>query len=309
MVLSKSEIALFSGPFKQHIEKLLKLQSATPECVIWFLAGCLQLKSLLHLRQMSLFGMLSRLQQGDNPLANHARYVFSTAGSKSWFHQVQATFLQYSLPHPVTFLDNPRSQAVSKARVKSAVIEHWETKLRGQASLLTSLKYFKPSFMSLSKTHPIFSTCGSSKYEISKAIIQAQFLSGRARVETLTRHWDPTNREGFCSLCKNIEPALGSLEHILLSGGCPALADARLSMISFINSYLVPRPHLLHLFKDCWEVEEGMTMQFLLDCSVIPAVIKASQELDQDIMKDLFYITRTYVFTIYLKRRKLLETA
>ena len=91
--------------------------------------------------------------------------------------------------------------------------------------------------MSLSTTHPMFSTCESSPYEVSKAVVQARYLSGRARVEVLTKHWDLTNKEGFCLLCKDTNPVPGTLEHILLCGGCPALADARLSMISFFNSY------------------------------------------------------------------------
>ena len=144
--------------------------------------------------------------------------------------------------------------------------------------------------MSLSSTYPIFSTCGSSSYEVSKAIIQAKFLSGRPRVESLTRHWDLSNREGFCLLCKDTEPVLGTLEHLLLAGGCPALTEARLSMLNFFNSYLVPRPHLLHLFKECWNSNETLT---LLDCSVIPIVISTCQASQEGtILKDLFYITR-----------------
>ena len=309
MVLSQPEISLIAGPFKQHIEKLLKLHKATPECVVWFLAGCLPAEALLHLRQMSLFGMISRLHQGSNLLADHARHIFATAraSSKSWFLQIQNTFLQYSLPHPVTFLDNPPSKASFKSQVSSAVIEHWEQKLRGQASLLDSLKYFSPSFMSLSSTHPIFSTCGSSPYEVSKAVVQARYLSGRARVEALTKHWDTANKEGICPLCRDTDPVLGTLEHLLLSGGCPALAEARLSMLSFFNAYMVPRPYLLPLIKPCWSNDESLTMQFLLDCSIIPSIIRSSQESSEPVMKDLFYMTRTFVFKIYITRRRMLE--
>ena len=103
--------------------------------------------------------------------------------------------------------------------------------------------------MSLSATHPIFSTCGASPYEVSKASVQARYLSGRARVEALTRHWDCSNKEGFCLLCNDVSPALGTLEHLLLSGGCPALAEARLEMINFFEAYLVSRPYLFPVFK------------------------------------------------------------
>ena len=102
LVLSRSDVSLLSGPFKKHVERILKLHDLTPESVIWFLAGCLPLEGHLHLRQMSLFGMLSRLRDGGNPLAAHARYIFSLPKipPKSWFKQVCDTFEKYALPHP-----------------------------------------------------------------------------------------------------------------------------------------------------------------------------------------------------------------
>ena len=140
-------------------------------------AGCLPAQALLHLRQISLFGMITRLQDGDNILARHARHIFATAkpSSKSWFLQLQKIFLQYLLPHPITFLNTPPSKQSFKRLVKSAVIDHWEQKLREQAVFLqeASLKYFKPCYMSLSISHPLYSSCGSSPYQVSKAVLMS----------------------------------------------------------------------------------------------------------------------------------------
>ena len=309
MVLSTPELAIITGHFKKHMERLLKLHSATPECVIWFLSGCLPVQALLHLRQISLFGMITRLYDGNNVLASHARHVYATAkpSSKSWFLQLQNIFLQYSLPHPITFLDNPPTKHSFKRLSKSAVMDHWEQKLRAQADMLSSLTYFNPAFMSLSSTHPLYSSCGSSPYQVSKACVQACYLSGRARVEALSRHWDMDNKDGSCLLCKSVKPTLGNLEHFLLSGGCPALVEARLTMLSFFQAYMVSRPYLLPVLKACWDVDDTTTMQFLLDCSVLPIVIKFSQEAKNNIQEDLFYMTRSYIFKVHLTRRRLLE--
>ena len=140
---------------------------------------------------------------------------------------------------------------------------------------------------------------------MAKAAVQARYLSGRGRVEALTKHWDMANQEGICSLCKDVEPVVGTLEHILLSGGCPALAEARLTMLSFFQAYMVSRPYLLPLMQACWEKEEPLTMQLILDCSVIPLIIKTSQESSQPISKDIFYMMLTFVFKIYTTRRRL----
>ena len=311
LVISSQEVSLFNAHFKQHMERLLKLHQATPDPVVWFLAGSLPAEAVLHLRMFSLFGMLTRLYAGNNVLANHAREIFATAkpSSRSWFLEIRKISLKYLLPHPITFLDSPPTKESFKKLVKSAVIDFWEQKFRAEAAFLKegSLKYFDPSFMSLSRTHPLFTTCDSSPYEVKKAVIQARYLSGRARVESLTRHWDMSNKEGICPLCSIVSPTVGTIEHLLLSGGCPALVEARLSMLAFINAYLVPRPYLLPLFQALWQVEDSMTMQFLLDCSVIPRVIQMSQQSENPVMKDIFYITRTFVFKIYVTRRRLLE--
>ena len=134
----------------------------------------------------------------------------------------------------ITFLDNPPSKFAFKRLVKAAVLDHWEDKLCAQSEIMSSLEFFKPAFMSLSTTHPIFTTCGSSPYQVVRATIQARLLSGRARVESLTRHWDNTNKEGYCLLCKDLNPIVGTMDHMFLSGGCPDLEEARLSMLSFI---------------------------------------------------------------------------
>ena len=160
--------------------------------------------------------------------------------------------------------------------------------------------------MSLSSTHPLFSLCAGSPYETSKAVLQARYLSGRGRVESLTRHWDPSNEEGHCSLCLFLTPTLGTVEHVFLSGGCPALLDARLSMLSFMQAYMVSRPYLLPIMKACWGVNDSLTMQLLLDCSVIPEVSKASQETSHPVLQDLFYLTRTYISKLHHTRRRLL---
>ena len=192
--------------------------------------------------------------------------------------------------------------------MKSAVLSYWQEKLRAQAAVLSSLEFFKPAFMSLSQTHPIFTSCGNNPYEIKKSTIQAKFLSGRAKTESLTRHWDPSNKEGHCRLCLDYQPTLGTMQHLLLPGGCPALADARLSMLSFYNAYMVPRPYLLPVFQSCWNVNDNLTMQLLLDCSTIPMVISENQSTNYPIMSDIFYLTRTYCFKMFTTRRRLLET-
>ena len=161
-------------------------------------------------------------------------------------------------------------------------------------------KYFNPDFLSLTSSHPIFLTCGSSPYEVSKAVVQARFLSGRARVESLTKYWDMSNKDVVCLLGQSTNPLPGTIEHLLLAGGCPALVDARLSMISMFQAYMVPRAYLLSLFKELFGKNDNTMMQFLLDCSVLPSIIRLSQISEIPVLYDIFNLTRTYLFKLFV---------
>ena len=161
---------------------LLHLYPKTPHPVVYFLAGSLPGEALLHLRQLALLGMISRLS--NSLLHRIAINAFnSRVKSWSWFHQVRDLCLMYQLPHPLTFLTTPLTKAQHKALTKKHVVSYWEVKLNDDASLLHSLKYFKPEYMSLTKPHPLLTSPGASPYE---ARVQTLFLSGRYRTELLS---------------------------------------------------------------------------------------------------------------------------
>ena len=188
LVLSEKEITRLDQHYKVTSQNIQKLLSKTPRSVVFFLAGSLPLRALLHLRQLALFGMITRL--GGDRLNSHAIHVLKTAkySYKSWFWQIRDICLLYGLPHPLLLLDNPPTKHTFKQLIKSKVIDHWEIKLRDEAGTLKSLSNFHPQYMSLTKPHPLWSTVGSNPHEVTKAIQQARFLSGRYRTETLMSH-------------------------------------------------------------------------------------------------------------------------
>ena len=218
LALSGVEIATIDKHVKDTHQNIQKLHQKTPRSVVHFLGGNLPGTAAIHLRILSLFGMVARLS-GD-PLQTHAENVLkhSKSSSKSWFWLVRDICLMYGLPQPLMILKTPLTKEKFKKLVKSKVVDYWELRLRGESSLLSSLKYFKPEYMSLTKPHPLWSSAGSNPHEISKAIQQARFLSGRYRSMELTKHWSGTAKDGFClsSTCIN-QPE--TTEHILIHCG------------------------------------------------------------------------------------------
>ena len=98
LLLKKSEQAMISNHHCKTLAKLIGLLPSTPHPVIYFLAGSLPGEALIHLRQLSLLGMVSRLK--GSYIHSHAVNVFNQKVRKwSWFHQVCDICLMYQLPH------------------------------------------------------------------------------------------------------------------------------------------------------------------------------------------------------------------
>ena len=127
-------------------------------------------KAQLHLKQLSLFSMITRLP-GD-PLFSRAKYVLTAAHSRSWFSVIRDIYQLYSLPHPLELLTDPLPKGKFKKLTKAKVKDYRETKLRKEAAILPSLNYFKPDFYSLCHPHTILWTPGANPHEVSKSLIQ-----------------------------------------------------------------------------------------------------------------------------------------
>ena len=189
---------------------------------------------------------------------------------------------------------------------KAAVLQYWLALLRKQASSLSSLRYLKTEYLGLTMCHPIFTTCGSSPWEVEKATTQARLVSGRYRVEALSGHWVPWNKEGLCSLpaCWGSDDNhKGTVESLLLS--CPSLSDTRADMMELLWTSLNRFPKLLSLAKTCFAMDP---VQFLLDCSTMSPVITVKQLDGESVLCPLFKVTRNFCHAMRNARVSMLCT-
>ena len=300
LVLKKSEVSILTQHYKNTLQNLLKLHDRTPDSVVYFLAGSLPAVAMLHLKQLSLFSMITRLSQ--NILNKIGRYILTVANdrSRSWFLTVRDICQMYQLPHPLSQLDSPLSKEAAKQLFRFKVTDFWQTKLRNEADALPSLDYFKPQFMSLSRPHPIFQSCGNNSYEICKSIPQARMVSGRYRTDKLARHFN-AGSDGNCSLCSEKVP--GSIDHILIK--CVTLSEVRLHLLEKLENDNVSdiAKHLILSLMNSDNPRD--TVQFLLDCSTISDVIFATQSFGVSVLEELFRFTRLWCFAIHKKKLKL----
>ena len=91
LVLSQTELSSIDHHYKVNLENLQRLYKATPSPVVHFLAGSLPASALLHIRQLSLLGMIARLGP-TNILHRHGLQVLTSQERQphSWFIQVES---------------------------------------------------------------------------------------------------------------------------------------------------------------------------------------------------------------------------
>ena len=300
LVLSPKEVAIIDQQFKRTLQNILNLSVSSPSAVVHFKSGSLPATAILHLRQISLFGMICRLPS--DPLNTLARQPLLTSSSRSqsWFIQVRNLLLVYQLEHPLKLLDYPPSKDSFKRLVKAKVTDFWEQKLRQESSYLPSLKYFHPQFMSLRSPHKLLLAAGPKMYEICKAKIQLKFLCSQYPCGERTRHWTPENSAGICTFlnCYN-NKSVESPEHILLH--CPAYNSARNNMIAMCLKIKNPISHGL-VTSLLLSKSNSIKMQFLLDSSSISEVIASIQLYGEQVSKDLFYCGRNWCFVLHRER-------
>ena len=186
---------------------------------------------------------------------------------------------------------------------KSHVMNYWEKKLREEASLLPSLEYFNPYFHSLANPHPLLTTPGSTPNEVSKAIVQCKMKSGRYKTSLLTRHWSPSNPNGYC-LAPTCSETPETLEHLLLH--CPHYSNTRVKLIDLwtrpsINSVVLP------LIISLLSGSPQQLLGFILDPSTHYQVIFLCQTHDRTLQNIFFHLTRSWCFAIHVERLKLLQ--
>ena len=171
----------------------------------------------------------------------------------------------------------PRTKENFKTLLKFNIVQYWQehlrSKVRNNEKEMSSLKYFHPQFMSLLRPHPILTTAANS-YDTNKLIIQLRMLSGRYRVGSLLKHFSPTN-SGICELCGLEEE---TLSHLLLPR-CPLLGERREHLITYSRNILKRSVICTQIFDQTLaDSNEELFVQFVLDCSIIPAVIRATQQ-------------------------------
>ena len=81
---------------------------------------------------------------------------------------------------------------------------------------------------------------------------------------------------------------------------------ARTRVVALRSDYLSSRPHLSTVVDHYTSIPAPHLVQFLVDPSVLPLVICLEQEHGEEALFSIFYLTRTYCYSIHQSRLKAL---
>ena len=89
---------------------------------------------------------------------------------------------------------------------------------------------------------------------------------------------------------------------------CVDLAPARSRIAALWNQTFLCYPELRSVVEACFapNIDEEKSMQFLLDCSTLPEVILLWQQQWDWTMDKLFYLTRSYCYSVHKARLRIL---
>ena len=303
LLLSPKEVEILAVHRRLTLQRLQRLHPQTPAPALHFLSGSLPAPALLHKHQFTLLHMVALLGPS-NTLHQHGMYCLHHSVPNSWFSQLRALSLQYSLPDPLQILLSPPTRPAFKTEVKTAITSYWRGSLISQAQALKSLRYMRFPFLQLGRgTHPLWWTCGSSPTAVRAATVQAKMISGRYRSCWLRRHW--TNESGACRLpgCDIIP---GDVAH-LLSAECLALQPSLASTLHHLEDLLAPTPQLLPSVKAALDGDRESATTFFLDPSTDPLVIQLCQLHGlNNVLPPIFRVCRAWVWAAHKNRMKLL---
>ena len=138
------------------------------------------------------------------------------------------------------------------------------------------------------------------------ATVQSWMISGRYRTQKLCSHWT-NNGTAFCLLSESCSESDEDIPHILAI--CVALEKTREKLHMFTRNYCMNlniTPSVRNIVTRHCTQSSSTFCQFLVDCSVLPDVIRAVQLEGKEVLTHLFSITRTWVYTLHKQRMKLL---
>ena len=211
-VIPRKEVDKIETHFRKLLRMLQGLPDSTATCAVYLLSGQLPAEALIHARVLSLYGQITRLEQG-HPLRELTRRQLGlrTTTKSSWFNLVCDIALTYHIDvHHA--LDFPMPRHSWRALYKHSIRTHWAQQLCLEALAKPSLRLILWNGNELEEPHGVWTSIKGKPTLVKAATTRARMMVQRYSIRGAS--WRTSDRS--CQLCSH--PA-ETLQHIIAE--CP----------------------------------------------------------------------------------------
>lgn len=227
--ISKSQLETLDKCHRVIIRRIQGLSESTAISAIYLLMGTFPVTATMHIRQLSLFGAITRLET-ENPLRQLAerQLAIKSDKSNSWFTQIAKLGHSYGINIHQAF-QYPWTKLQWKKHTTLLIKDRWLTKLITEAENKKTLKWLIVHSSWVGNLHPLWSACRGKTFQVEAATTRVRILVGRYNLQSQRVKFLKQNVNPNCPLCNQEEE---DTPHFLIR--CPKLQrerDSRLEKV------------------------------------------------------------------------------
>ena len=196
--LNDTQYELLEAHHRKLIRQIqhLPISSAIPS--IYLLLGAPPLEAQLHQRVLTFFAAILRRPESVECEILVRQLAVKSLDSNSWTVMLRNLLYQYHLPSAHNLVASTPSKQFWKITVRSAILRHWEDKMKEDAAEMSSLSYLNLSKCQFGRPHPVWENI-SSPTEVRMATVKAKLLVQRYPLTSLRCAGNRYNTP--CPLC------------------------------------------------------------------------------------------------------------
>ena len=230
------ELCTLETQFKKIIKHILSLPTTTADPAPFILSGLIPAEGLIHLRALTLFGNITRLDADslEKRLALRQLSVKDTQ-SGSWFIDIRRICVKYDLPDPLDVLSDPPSRYAWKRQIHVKINNYWKDRLIKQAELYSSLQHLSITLYNPGKVHPLL-RIGQDQDPVRQAnrmAVKLKLVTGTYMLQSTRSAFNNIQVDPVCVLCKTSDE---TTMHFILE--CCVLDFLRKPILEIISSIL-----------------------------------------------------------------------
>jgi exonuclease III len=223
LILTQGDVDKLERGYKNILRNLMSLRKNIASSAVYLMMGQLPIEAELHLRILTLYGMISR-QDDQTAIKQLARRQLATQTNpcNSWFGYVASIAKSYDLYTSIhSALEIKFSKEEWSGLIKKAITDTWFHRLKRDAIQRTSLRYLDINLLIQGEAHPLWPETAHT-YGIQSAGYRAKMVTGTYILQANRARFNQFTVDPTCTLCN---APVEDLPHFITE--CSALDTVR----------------------------------------------------------------------------------